>query len=344
LLIHIPKYQKEEFLMKKPIALFALLLIIPAMLLVAGGAQEAGDDQLQVGYTVQSMENDYFVSVVEGMEARAEELGVRLIVADAAADADRHINHINNFIAQGVDAIIISPVDQVAPEGAVAEAVASGIPVVALNQNVAGSSAGLLMEEYQYGFRGGQMAGEWLNEKEADGSIVDILNADGAIEVGIVRYDTISSLIDRGDGLKDGITQTYTGGRTVNFVFEQDGADSAAGNRIAETALTAYPSISIFACINDSSALGVFEAASAYGKDASNFAVTGLDGLPQALRYISEDTMFIGTVDSLPVQLGADGLDLALRVAEEGSVSEPMIATMKMVTQANIDEYADVIR
>lgn len=329
--------------MKKPIALFAVLLIIPAMILFAGGSQESGGDQLQVGYTVQSMENDYFVSVVEGMEAQAERLGVRLVVADAAADADKHINHINNFIAQGVDAIIISPVDQVAPEGAVAEAVEAGIPVVALNQNVAGSLASLIMEEYEYGFMGGQIAGEWLNEKEADGSISDILNADGEIEAGVVRYDTISSLIDRGDGLKDGIVETYTGDHPVRFVFEQDGADAATGNRIAETALTANPSISIFACINDSSALGVFEAASAYGKDGSNFAVTGLDGLPQALKYISEDTMFKGTVDSLPVQLGADGLDLALRVIEEGPIDEPLIATMKIVTTDNIDDYADVI-
>lgn len=329
--------------MKKSIAVFFLVLIVPVASLLAGGAREQGSPQLQVGYTVQSMENDYFVSVVEGMTARAQELGVRLIVADAAADASSHIDHINNFIAQQVDAIIISPVDQIAPENAVADAVTAGVPVVALNQDVAGRSAALLMAEYEYGYLGGKIAGEWLSSKEADGSISEILNPNGEIEVGIVRYDTISSLIDRGDGLKDGITENFTGNRPIRFVFEQDGADSSAGNRIAETALTAYPHISIFACINDSSALGVFEAASAFGKTPENFAVTGLDGLPQALQYIQDRTMFIGTVDSLPVQLGADGLDIALAAARGEAGGSAQVATMKIVTAANIEEYAHLL-
>lgn len=329
--------------MRKAVAITLIALFIATTGLWASGSQEGGSEQITVGYTVQSMENDYFVSVVEGMTAEAEALGVKLIVADAGADAAKHIDQINNFIAQQVDAIIISPVDQTAPENAVADAIEAGIPVVSLNQEVSGSSAALLMQEYEYGYMGGIMAGEWLNQKEADGTIDEILNGDGEIEAAIVRYDTISSLIDRGDGLKDGITETYTGDKAINFVFEQDGADSAAGQRIAETAFTAYPDISIFSCINDSGALGVFEAASARGMDKSDLAITGLDGLPQALRYIAQDTMFIGTVDSLPVQLGADGLNLALEVIEEGEMNEPKIATMKNVTQENIDEYSDVI-
>jgi ABC-type sugar transport system substrate-binding protein len=330
--------------MRKAIAILLIALGTITGTLWASGSQEGGSDQVTVGYTVQSMENDYFVSVVEGMTAEAEALGVKLIVADAGADAAKHIDQINNFIAQQVDAIIISPVDQTAPENAVSDAIAAGIPVVSLNQEVQGSSAALLMKEYEYGYMGGTIAGEWLNEKEADGTIDEILNGDGEIEAAIVRYDTISSLIDRGDGLKDGITETYTGDKKINFVFEQDGADSAAGQKIAETAFTAYPDISIFSCINDSSALGVFEAASARGMDTSDLAITGLDGLPQALRYIDQDTMFIGTVDSLPVQLGADGLNLALMVIEEGEVSEPQIASMKIVTKENIDDYRDVLQ
>jgi len=329
----------------RKVCLIALVVVLSITVGVfASGEQESASDQVTVGYTVQSMENDYFVSVVEGMKEEAKELGIKLVVADAGADAAKHVDQINNFIAQQVDAIIISPVDQVAPEGAVSDAVEAGIPVVSLNQEVDGSSAALLMEEYTYGYMGGQIAGEWLNKKEADGTVNKILNEDGELDVAIVRYDTISSLIDRGDGLKDGITETYTGDKKINFVVEQDGADSAAGQKIAETAFTAYPDICIFSCINDSGALGVFEAARAIGKNPSNLAITGLDGLPQALKYISQDTMFIGTVDSLPVQLGADGLNLALEVIEKGKIAEPKIASMKKVTTKNIDEYSDVIK
>jgi ABC-type sugar transport system substrate-binding protein len=107
--------------------------------------------------------------------------------------------------------------------------------------------------------------------------------------------------------------------------------------------LTAHPNISIISCINDSGALGVFEAARAMGYDKSELAITGLDGIPQALKYISQDTMFIGTVDSQPGKLGADGLMLALRVIEKGPPEEALLADMKTVTTNNIDEYSDVI-
>ncbi len=302
-------------------------------------------EEYTIGYTVQSMENDYFVSVVEGMKKRADELGIKLIVADAAADASKHIDHIHNFAAQGVDAILISPVDQVAPESVVQETIEQGIPVISVNQVVDGTLASLLIKEYDYGLYGGMIAGEWLNDIEEAGKINNVLNSKGEIEVGVIRYDTITSLIDRGDGLKDGIKKTYRGDKKINFVIEQDGANSSDGQRIAETAFTAFPEICIFVCINDSSALGVFEAASARSdKNKDNMCIVGLDGLPQALKYISEDTMYKGTVDSLPGQLGADALDLALITIDEGKQPAPVIATMKTVDKHNINEYAEVIK
>ena len=78
----------------------------------AGGSSDTKkkeDGTLKVGYTVQSMENAYFVSIVEGMKAAAKEKGIELVVADAAADASKHISQIEDFVSQGVDAIIISP-------------------------------------------------------------------------------------------------------------------------------------------------------------------------------------------------------------------------------------------
>ncbi|GAB1482717.1 substrate-binding domain-containing protein [Treponema sp.] len=335
--------------MKKILAATVALIMVSSAVWAAGGKDAGAKDSMKkevvIGYTVQSMENDFFVSVVQGMKDHAAELGIKLIVADAAADASKHIDQINNFIAQDVDAILISPVDQTAPETAVKRAVDAGIPVVSLNQLVKGSSASLLMKEYEYGFMGGTIAGKWLNAKESDGSISKILNKKGEIEVAVVRYDTIASLIDRSEGLKQGITKNYTGKKKINFVFEQDGADSAAGLKIAETAYTANPDISIFVCINDSSALGVFEAASAIsGKNKDNTCIVGLDGLPQALKYISQNTMYKGTVDLSPVKLGGDGLDLALEVIQKGPIAEPRMPTMKMVTIENIADYKSVIK
>jgi len=330
--------------MNKRLVLLAVFVVLGG-LLWASGSKDPAAKQIVVGYTVQSMENDFFVSVVEGMKAEAKAKGITLIVSDAAGDASKHVDHINNFIAQKVDAIIISPVDQTAPEGVVANAVAAGISVISLNQSIKGSSAYLLLQEYDYGFMGGVIAGNWLNGKEKDGTINSILNKNGEIEVGIISYSPIASLFDRTKGEKEGITKTYTGKKKVVFVSEQDAADSAGGLKVAETAFTANPDISIYVCINDSSALGVFEAASALSKkNKDNMCIVGLDGLPQALKYISQDTMFKGTVDIQPVQMGADALNLALDVLKTGPDAKVKLPELKMVTMANIAEYASVIK
>ena len=195
----------------------------------AATTQADSNEPLTIGYTVQSMENAYFVSIVEGMEAAAKEQNIKLIVADAAADASKHVSQIEDFISQQVDAIIISPVDQQAPADAVKKAQEAGIPVISLDQKVEGSDAFFGISEEEYGRMGGQIAGNWLNEKEADGTIDDVLDSDGKIEVVVVRYDPISSVILRADGLKKGLEETYTGDKEIVYVYEQNAADAAQG-------------------------------------------------------------------------------------------------------------------
>jgi len=302
--------------------------------------EKSSDKKLKVGYTVQSMENAYFVSIVEGMKAAAKEKGIDLVVADAAADASKHISQIEDFISQGVDAIIISPVDQEAPVDAVKKAQAAGIPVISLDQEVKGSDAFFGIDEAEYGCLGGELAGKWLNEKESGGTIDEVLNDNGEIEVVVVRYDQIPSVIKRAEGLKKGLENTYTGDKTIQYVYEQNAADADTGYNLAETALTSNPKVALFVCINDSSALGVYESCLTHKEHTpDNTCIIGLDALPEALKLISQDTMYKGTVDIKPAEKGADVLDLVKDVLENGPKSEMIVYEMSQVTKENIVDY-----
>ena len=309
----------------------------------AGGSSDTKkkeDGTLKVGYTVQSMENAYFVSIVEGMKAAAKEKGIELVVADAAADASKHISQIEDFVSQGVDAIIISPVDQEAPADAVKKAQEAGIPVISLDQEVKGSDAFFGIDEEEYGRLGGELAGQWLNEKESDGTIEDIANDKGEIEVVVVRYDQIPSVIKRADGLNQGLEDTYTFDKKITYVYEQNAADADTGYNLSETALTSNPGVSMFICINDSSALGVYESCLTHKEHTpDNTCIIGLDALPEALKLISQDTMYQGTVDIKPAEKGAEVLDLVQDVLENGPKSEQIVYEMSQVTKENIGDY-----
>ena len=339
--------------MKKRILAILVCAVVGLSLVACGGqanqqteattsekSDASKDEQLKVGYTVQSMENAYFVSIVEGMKAAAKEKNVDLIVADAAADPSKHISQIEDFVSQGVDAIIISPVDEQAPADAIKKAQEAGIPVISLDQKAAGTDAFFGISEEEYGRMGGVLAGEWLNSKEVDGTILDILNDAGEIEVVVVRYDQIASVIKRADGLKKGLEEAYTGDKTIKYVFEQDAADADSGFNLAETALTANPKTSIFICINDSSALGVYESClTRKERTPDNTCIIGLDALPEALKLISEDTMYKGTVDIKPTAKGGEVLELVKEVLANGPIAEQVVYDMSSVTIANIGEY-----
>lgn len=317
-----------------------ILAIVMALTLALTLTATAVADGLTVGYTVQSMENAYFVSIVEGMKAAAKDKGINLIVSDAGADASKHISHIEDFIAQGVDAIIISPVDQEAVVDAVKAAQAAGIVVVSLDQKVEGSDAFYGINEFDYGHMGGEIAGNWLNEKEADGTISDVLDSDGKIEVVVARYDMIKSVINRAEGLKAGLTDTYTGDKEIVYVYEQNAGNADEGFTLAETALTANPEISIFICINDSGALGVYEACLQHKEHTpANTCIVGLDALEEPLKLISQDTMYKGTVDIQPAAKGAEVLDIVQQVIDNGPIPEQIVYAMKSVTKANISDY-----
>lgn len=123
-------------------------------------------------------------------------------------------------------------------------------------------------------------------------------------------------------------------------MYEQNAGNADEGFTLAETALTANPEISIFICINDSGALGVYEACLQHKEHTpANTCIVGLDALEEPLKLISQDTMYKGTVDIQPAAKGAEVLDIVQQVIDNGPIPEQIVYAMKSVTKANISDY-----
>jgi inositol transport system substrate-binding protein len=80
--------------------------------------------------------DDNFLTVIRnGMEAYAKTLdGVNLQIEDAGNDVAKQLDQINNFVASGVDAIIVNPVDTSATKAMSDAAAAAGVPLVYVNR------------------------------------------------------------------------------------------------------------------------------------------------------------------------------------------------------------------
>ena len=68
----------------------------------------------RIGVTLSAFEHQFLVKVREAMEEKAKELGVEIQFVEAQGDIGKQLNQIQTLIAQGIDAIIVNPVDTTA--------------------------------------------------------------------------------------------------------------------------------------------------------------------------------------------------------------------------------------
>lgn len=280
--------------------------------------------KLKVAQTVIDLSNVYFVSLSEGVKQACEESGFEYTLNDGKSDAAVQISAIENYIVQGIDVLIVTPVDAVAIESVLQQAKDAGIVIINCNQEVAIKDAFIRIPEYEYGYAAGKIAADWINE-----------NIEGEAKIGILNRPVSEPLIQRSNGFKDGVTKNSK----AVIVAEQSAHTAELGLKVVESVLQSNPDIDGFVCQNDTAALGAYEALAAAGRDGTNAFVTAVDGLPAAYEKIAEDGIFKGTVNSNPVGMGKLAVETAIKVIESGPIAEEINPEMIPVTKANVAEY-----
>jgi ribose transport system substrate-binding protein len=106
-----------------------------------------------VGISLGSLGNPYFVTLADGAKAKALEINPNAKVTSVSADYDlsKQFSQIDNFIAAGVDLILINAVDPKAIASAVKKAQAAGIKVVAVDVSAAGVDATVQTDNVEAG-------------------------------------------------------------------------------------------------------------------------------------------------------------------------------------------------
>ena len=157
--------------MKKVILTFLLPILLlvgcaPAFSLEApGGAGEAVVENMEpaeitVGLSVSTLSNPFFVSLEEGVNTLATENGTQVISVDAQDDSAKQSNDVDDLIQQGVDVLLINPVDSAAITPAVEAANSAGIPVIMVDRATdAGEYVTLVASD---NVAGGEMAAQYI--------------------------------------------------------------------------------------------------------------------------------------------------------------------------------------
>ena len=274
----------------------------------SGGGEASGD--YTIGFSVSTLNNPFFVTLNEGAEAKAEELGADLTVVDAQDNASKQASDIEDLIQQEVDLIMINPVDSEAVAAAVESANMADIPVITVDRSAAGGE--VVSHIASDNVAGGEMAGEHLLSLVGDGAqVAELEGVSGS-----------SAARERGEGFNKiaGDSLDVVAKQTANF-------NRAEGLSVMENILQANPDVTGVFAHNDEMALGALEAIEASGKDIT---VVGFDATDDAVQAV-EDGRLAGTIAQKPEMIGEMAIETAVQSLDGEEVEASIPVELELI-------------
>ncbi|MDQ0952356.1 ribose/xylose/arabinose/galactoside ABC-type transport system permease subunit/ABC-type sugar transport system substrate-binding protein [Streptomyces phaeochromogenes] len=303
---------------KYGLAVVLVAAIVGGLSLFNNGSSSANP---KVGLSLSTLNNPFFVQIKEGAQAEAKKLGADLTVTDAQNDASQQANQLQNFTSEGVDSIIVNPVDSDAAGPSVRSANKADIPVVGVDRGVNKAETAALVASDNV--EGGKLGAKALAEKlGGKGKIVILQGLAGT-----------SASRERGAGFAEGL-KAYPG---IDVVAKQPADfDRTKGLDVMTNLLQAHPDVQGVFAENDEMALGAVKALGS--KAGKSVQVIGFDGTPDGLKAVKEGTMY-ASVAQQPKELGRIAVENALRAADDKEVDKTVKVPVKVVTAKNVDEF-----
>jgi ribose transport system substrate-binding protein len=274
-------------------------------------AEEPMEGAQKLGLIVSTLNNPFFVTLKEGAEAKAAELGLELVVLDSQNDPAKELGNVEDLITKEVSVILINPTDSDAVGSSIKMANEKGIPVITLDR---GANAGDVVTHIASdNVAGGVMAGEY---------IVELLGGKGKV-VELEGIAGTSAARDRGKGFNEAADKAgleVVARQVADF-------DRTKGLSVMENILQAQPEIDAVFAHNDEMALGAVKAIEASGRDIK---VVGFDATDDAVKAV-EDGAMAATVAQQPALIGSLGVENALKVIMGESVDSAIPVDLMLV-------------
>lgn len=295
----------------------AAFFALPAM------AQETN-----IGVSMALFDDNFLTVLRNSMQDYAEEKGVNLQVEDAQNDVGKQLNHIQNFLAQGVDAIIVNPVDTDATPAMTQLATQAGIPLVYVNrmpadQDLPGNVAFVGSDERQSGT---------LQMKE----VCRLLGGKGQILV-LMGELSNQAARQRTQDIHDVIATPECSG--ISIIEEQTGNwMRTQGTDLMTNWISAGHQFDAVVSNNDEMAIGAIQALKAAGYDMNDVIVAGIDATQDALAAMKAGDLDVTVFQDAAGQ-GRGAIDTALKLINGEQVEDMVWVPFELVTPENVDQY-----
>jgi fructose transport system substrate-binding protein len=277
-----------------------------ALILACTVAPARSQPQPVIGLITKTETNPFFVKMREGATETAKATGVRLMTAAGRFDGDNpsQVTAIENMVAAGARAILITPSDTKAIVPAIRKARAAGVLVIALDSPADpedATDALFATDNFKAGLLIGQYARAAMAGKPAKIATLDL---NPGVTVGKLRHDGFLS----GYGIKDGDPSIVCSADTQG--------DQAKGQTAMENCLQRAPDINVVYTINEPAAAGAYRAIRAAGRE-KNILIVSVDGGCAGVRNVKAGVI-AATSQQYPLKMASLGVEAAVDYAKTG--------------------------
>lgn len=223
-----------------------------------------------------------------------------ITIVDGANDQATQTNQIQNFITQGVDVLIINPVNSSSAETITDMVVEAGIPLVYINREPDASEEQRWADnnwDVTYVGCDARQSGTYQGEMIADLGLDTVdMNGNGKIDYIMIEGDPEN--VDAKYRTEFSVKALEDAGLEVNQLDDQVGNwDQATAQNLVANDLSQFgDDVEVVFCNNDAMALGALQSIEAAGRTVGeDIYLVGVDALSEALDNVEAGKM-TGTV------------------------------------------------
>jgi inositol transport system substrate-binding protein len=302
--------------------------------LVAATAMSTGALAENIGVSMALFDDNFLTVLRNGIQSYADENGHTVQIEDAQNDVAKQLDQINNFIASGVDAIIVNPVDTSATQAMSDAAAAGNVPLVYVNRQpvnldtLPDNQAFVASNEVDSGTLETKEICRLFKEQGKTEANVYVIMGELSNQAAVQRTQDIHDVIDGPDcGVKINIIDKQTSN------WRRDEAQNLMTNWLSTG--TAFDGV---IANNDESAIGAIQALKAAGVSMDDVVVGGVDATQDALAAMQAGELDVTVFQNAAAQ-GSGSVDAAVKLAKGEAVEQQVWVPFELVTPANINDY-----
>lgn len=296
-------------------------------------AEEAGNDQsYTVGFSNPTAAQPILQTFQNSLTEAGKHMNIEVKSLDAQLDANKQVTDVNQFIAEGVDAIIVFPLAEDSLTPALNKAREAGIKVIGFNAILEPTEGDIAPYDANFdqgeSIEGAQLLSDYVAEQ---------IGGEGNV-VGVGLGFPVPSLQFM---LKNYEKFVTAAGPSINWIdtVENPTDDIAGGESVVAEAITKYKGdIQAVMSYNTASALG---AAVAFKNASLPMPINvGQNGDPASVQAIKDGTMS-AVIDIVPWREALVGITLTKLVLDGADYPKWVATPVEMYTKDNIDQRLD---